>query len=444
MATAKLNSHSNPYNVVIQVVKFLLVALALYQLGLATQLEVQLPATLVLVNATPALQSSADRSFNVSFYGLHFFANYQNLDVRVILVSARGEQQLGPLRIQRSRVPFYSAHFNLPPSFAPGVYEYRYDVAFDGRNDRTRKTGKTYFVRYDVYAPCQPITGGPLTVRQGQRVALPGEWEGMELLPLTGEQQVAMETHGGSKWMKAQPSLAQGSHTIRFHSMMQVSRVDQGRAFIETKIRQTGQPGPRIYWDRSTLFCSMTGPNCAGAAVDINQVEPNDRIAFGSRVEGARHIATRIMVSPPDQSCADVELTLVVEPNEPPRSAYDADSPGEVSLYTSWSFYESPRSGSAIGRDFFNLNRYIIDPDGRKADTNEPDVRITNLILDPNFRDPRFSLEKTSAGEFRLYVNPSAPQVFGAIKITEAVRVALIAKDEGKPQNLTLRITRDR
>jgi hypothetical protein len=446
MATTLLNSHSNPYNVVIQVVKFLLVAFALYQFSLATQLAVKLPATLVLVDATPELQLSGDRSFFVTFYGLHFFANYHDIEVRVSLVSAQGEQQLRPQRIQKIQIPFYSMHFDLPSSFSPGLYQFRYEIAFDGRSDRVRKTGKTYVVSYYVISPCQPITGGPLTVRQGQRVALPAEWDGMELLPLTGQQQVAIETHNDSKWMRAQPSSRQGLYTIKFRSMMLVSGVDQNHMFIETTNAQTGQAGPRVYWDRGTLFCSMAmaGRDCIGAPIDINQVEPNDRIAFTCRVEGTRHIATRIVVAPQNQNCADIELTLVVQPNEPPRSAYDADPPEEVSLYTSWSFYESPRDGSAIGRDFFNLNRYIIDPDGRKADTNEPDVRITNLSLDPNFRDPRFSLERTSAGEFRLYVNPSAQQVFGPIKITEAVRVALIAQDEINRKSLTLRISRDR
>lgn len=442
MATTNLHFHSNPYNVVIQVVKFLLVALALYEFGLATQLAVKLPATLVLVNATPELQLSGDRSFYVTFYGLHFFTNYRDLEVRVSVAGPRGEQQLHPLRLQKKKVPFYSVHFDLPSSFSPGTYGFRYEIAFDGRNDRTRSTGGTYFVTYAVVSPCQAITGGPLTVRQGQRIALPAEWEGAELLLLTGQQQVAMETRNGSHWMRIQ--LRPGLYTVKFQSMMLVSRVDQEHQFIETRNAQTGQAGPRVYWDGSTLFCSMAGPSCTGASIDINQVEPNERIAFACRAEGAKHLATRIVVAPKDQVCADIELSLVVEPNESPRSAYDADPPGEVSLYSSWSFYESPREGSAVGRDFFNLNRYIIDPDGRKTDTNEPDVRITNLSQDPRSRDPRFSLERTSAGEFRLYVNPSAQQVFGSMKITEAVKVALIAQDEANIRNLTLVITRDR
>jgi hypothetical protein len=436
MAIAHLPMRGKLYNVVAQLLKFLLMPLAVYEMALSTQLQIKLPATLALVDATPEVQHSREPSFNVAFYGLHFFASYEELEVRVSLVHPDGEEQLPPQRFKKKRIPFYSTQFGLPGSPVPGKFSFRYAVAFDGRGDRIEKTNKTYVVNYTPPSPCENvILRGPLSVRRGQRVALPTEWEGMDLVPFTYGQQVAIETHDSRKWLKAQPSLGEGTPTIEFQSLMLVTNLDQRGKFITTRNGQTQNAGPVTYWKENPLVCSI-GDKGRGTSVEVSQILPNSRIAFEYRLDKeqdgtTRRVATRIIVAPAGQQTADVKLGLVVSHNEPPRSAYDQDVTGEVTLYTSWLF----------GGDYFNLNRYIIDPDGQNARTFDQDVRVSNFRLRTT-EDSRFELipPQDQVRDFRLRLRQTVNQIFQGIPAEESISLDIVAGDEVNDKTLTLKI----
>jgi len=433
MAMAHLPMRGKLYNVVAQLLKFLLMPLAVYEITLSSQLQISLPATLALVDATPGAQDSQDRTFNVAFYGLHFFSTYHELVVRVSVLNPDGEKQLAIQTFRRKEPPFYSTQFSLPDTYIRGKYKFRYEVAFDGKNDHLMKMSKDYVINYSPTFPCKEvITGGPLSVRRGQRVALPAEWEGMDLLPLTDGQKVAIETHNNKKWIKAQPTLGEGNPTIGFQSLMLVTKLDQGSQSITTRNGQTQNAGPTIYWRESPLVCSI-GENGIGTPIEVKDIPANYRIAYIYRVEAARPLATQIIVAPANQRTDDIKLSLVVSNNEPPRSAYDGDPLGEVTLYTSWLF----------GGNYFNLNRYIIDPDGQNARTYDHDVRVSSLRM-ATTQDPRFELAppEGDARDFRLLIKQPVNQIFQGMPADEPVSLDLVAGDEVNVRTLTLKIFR--
>jgi hypothetical protein len=440
VTTTNWHTYSNPYNVVIQVVKLLLVALAVYLLSLSTQLQTKFATNIVLVNATPKDQISIDRSFTVALYALRFFSDYNTLQVRASLVDAKGETPLDPQIFKKENVPFYSARFWLPRTYEPGTYKFRYDVIFDGHSSPRRPNiteDRQVTLKLPVDSVIRPAFIAPLVVHQGQKVYLPAEWDAMDVRPFSYRGQLSVGSDNNRRWIRALPNLGIGPHPVEFQSLMRIKDLDLRGRFVSTENSQTHKAGPAIYWNENTTRFYRIGKDGVATGITPGQIEVENRISAICRKEGAKYIASEIYVASAGFQAPDFTQNLIVEPNEKPRSAYDRDDPGEVSLFSDWLFLDTVRD-----RYYFNLNRYLIDPDGRNLDTNNLEVRVTRMKMQSN--DNRFTLASPSRDtrDFRLYLTPSGYQDLMNLRVGSSILIALVVEDEVNSQKLTLRISK--
>ena len=141
MRSTAHHGHGGIVNVLFQLLKFLLVILAIYTLKLRDQLEITLPATVAVINATPDSQVVSSPDFLVSFYALQFFGQYDTVTATIRLYNSSGK----PLGDPKPGLPsprvdsqghehyLHSITFTLPE---PGDYEFDYTVQFDPGNQK--------------------------------------------------------------------------------------------------------------------------------------------------------------------------------------------------------------------------------------------------------------------------------------------------------------------
>jgi hypothetical protein len=415
------------FNVALQVLKFVLLALAVYSMSLSQQLGIKLPATLALVDATPAMQSSQDGKFKVAFYALHFLDDYKQLGLKVFIVKGQEQPQLlTDRKLERKAVPFYSEEVTLPDDLPADIYQFAYEVSFDMKTERTKTTGKSYRIEHDPHVDiaCPDIS---IYVLKGQRAPLPFSWEGMDLIPARSSSGITVESVGGKKWLRARNLNSRTEpYIVEFESLMVVDAKKD--LCLTTRNGATQQPGPTVCIDKDTSYF--------GSITNWSDIVPGDHIAYMGITNSDRSIhATQVSALRGDAApSSSLSVRLVVVENRPPRSAYAMDTPDEVSLFTSWIFTDNARS-----MRYLNLNRYIIDPDGRN-EKDQPDIRVRQLSMERD--DPRFELQQPTNDlpEFRLYFRQDPDQVFRDVS---SIQIPLIAQDETNKVSLTLRITKD-
>jgi len=428
---------SGLFNVSLQVLKFVLTALAVYSMSLSQQLGIELPATLALVDATPAIQNSRDGSFKVAFYALHFLQDYEQLELKVYFKNEDNTDGpvLSSITLHRKEIPFYSEEIKLPDLSLRGRYRFGYDIAFDSKADKEgrKSTGKSYQIVYDPFIEPDVTVDVPISVRRGQRALLPANLSWLDLRPADQNIGVSVDSGGNKRWLRAN-GIGSGSYRIAlaFTSHMTVNAKSQrGQEHcFNTGDSMAGQMGPLVCVDNGTFY--------KGQINNWDAIQPGDRIAFigSARMDGslrASHVvATRDQQAPE----GNILLGLIVLTNEPPRSAYALDVRGEVTMYTSWRF-----SDSDTGLYYLNLNRYIIDPDGRNQ-SDEADIRVKQLHMAAEDRSFELQAPSNDRPEFRLVFRQSVEQIFRAGRTIE---VPVVAQDEANPRvPLTLKITMDR
>jgi hypothetical protein len=434
MSLAQSRQRSNLYNVTIVLLKFLLVPLAFYQLVLFVQLELKFGRPFDLVDATPDSQLSRDGSFYLAFYGVHILAPYQTVSVDVDVWGADQSAKLHAEGVKQKDVPFYPFDgdplpgFALPRGWPPGIYRFRYRVTFHHWwTQETVSKGKTYSFRYDPGGVDVLVEGVPVFVRRGQMARLSSDWANMGLTVVGTNPGVRIEKHGQDTWIRAMPSLAKGEHTIQLQSLLYIDQVDLQQRRVATKRVGANEPGPMLQLAADTVILQRrTSP------VGLAEAKPGYRIAFRGQPGGVR----ALLVTPASLvAAADVTLRFVVMDNEPPRSAYDGDDPGEVSVLTSYLFEG----------EYFNLSRYIVDPDGQNADNGNADIRVTRITLpenQPNYG--LFTLPPARGGEdFLLHLTDSGRRALAAAKEGDEVRLSLEVSDEVNRPRLTLIITKN-
>jgi hypothetical protein len=435
------------YNTTVVLLKFLLAPLAVCVLVLFVQLGVKFPRAFALVDATPRAQMSSDGSFYVAFYGLHLFASYNSLDIKVSVTSgARGE----PKQLDRYISPdetkadkknvFFSERFTLPVEFLQGDYAMAYTVIFHGRRDR-EEIRKGYTISYRREQACEnAVTEGvPVFVRQGQWAPLPKDWARMGLRVVGNNPGVAVETIDGAPRVRISPSLGlpkgqeQAEYLISLQSTLFVTK--PGTNSISAK-PALADPETKVNYGSNAGFLRR-----CGSYPYVTQAAIGQRLAFA----GPPNAATRVLLTPAsyDQT-ADVTLRLFVERNLPPESvSYDDRLRGVVSLFTSWLFVDQSKEyGNREHQRYFEMNRYVIDPDGRDPATNDPDVRPAEI--DPS--DAGFFTPWRSTGpgrEVRFYLTESGFNQLKSLSAGDSVKMHIVAQDELPRSPLTLVVTKD-
>ena len=195
----------NLSNVLFQVLKFLLVTVAIYQIGLRQQLGLNLDKDFAVVNATPAL-TTENEQFTLSFYVLHFFKDYKEFELHAEAFSPiQGTKQL---RVREDKtqelVDVPSLTFKHPPESSNDPHYFvqdftlpegpssnwriSYYVTFDGRQDTKTDVNTFDVTRVPPSGIGELQVPTPLTVVQGQRVPMPDTLAGMALVPAVGNQ----------------------------------------------------------------------------------------------------------------------------------------------------------------------------------------------------------------------------------------------------------------
>jgi hypothetical protein len=412
------------YNTIIALLKFLLAPLGVCVVVLFGQLHITFPAPYALLDATASTQFNRDRVFHVGFYALHVFAHYDALDVTAAAVfppdsshKTNWSMSMGDLYLTakgRSEVPFYAGEFKLPAQLGAGTYNVSYAVTFHGRKD-LRVAGETKTFTYDPQFVCVNALEEDYAVfvRRGQHAQLPSQWTEMELSP-SGGQDVKVETHTNlpnPAWLWALPSLGEGTHRVELQSALFVEKFDPKDNLVTTT------RGTKVYFDAKTRFL----PRCGGPRIAA-EIQHGDRIAFTNRPD---HIADAVLITPPALAAgADIVLTLLVGPNQPPQPVYARNGPGVVVAFTGCLF-----GGGAD--QFFNLNRDIVDPDGQDQSTYEPSIRVTRMTLLGGLDAADFALTRDrDSGDFLLSLTPAGIQWLRTARPGATRQVRLAAGDE--------------
>jgi len=438
----------NFYNSVILFLKLALSMLAVYQLVLVYQLQVRFIDMRGIVNTTQLHELAIiEPKVTVSFYTLELFGSYKTLTVKGYITEINNvplstPQPLEPLNAQhilRKTPPLYHATFRLPPNVTPGAtFKVAYEVRFDGRQApvyKQERDGKleSYPFRYDPPGTGLILSESiPLTLRRGQRVRLPDELRGMRLrltdgsLPFTVQDGV----------LRAEAGARLGAYRVSLASQLLVDSVDASNGLV-----LIGPP------DSIRLRCSKDTAifRHSGERLRIEEIQAGDRIAFVGPYNSSRAEweASRVFVTSQRSSVSDVALQVVVQDNIAPGSAYESErSRSEVGLYTAWLF-----SGQQPGQLYWNLSRYIIDPDGQDPTTLQPTVRPRSMRLIPGTQyDGWFDLTGPLPpfGDYHLYVTRRGRQGFAA-ETSRRMEIQLIVNDELDRSRLplTLVITED-
>jgi hypothetical protein len=454
MASASSTASSRLYNVTLQVLKFILITLALYQLKLHEQLGFDLPATFVVINATPETQIVKDGKLNVGFYALNFLQDFKNLQLQIYCTPIRQnhnhnapsakpangadqnimllvDQPISIPKVEKGKKPFYPKQIDIPIGrLKYGNYSFYYTVEYFGENDRSLRKftvpeskEKKLTFRYQPGDQPKMDIEQYLQVAKGQSVQLPLQIADTEYrfcrpenngcTPFSG---VELKWFRGVPHLHAKAELREGEYRISLKSELTIREVvtNAGTGQITGFRTQYGggapqraRPGPDVLIEenRTTIY------DCAANLVIAkDRVSVGDRIAFVKNKNpqsGAWFVGTIFRHdSAGNQPLDAVILILKVVENLPPRSSDSTDPIGRVSLFQKWLFYDI--NG---GLRYFDLGKNIVDPDGRNDDDtaihslldNSPDIRVRRMSYMDGSSDQYFEMRKVD-NSFRFYL----------------------------------------
>jgi hypothetical protein len=138
----------------------------------------------------------------------------------------------------------------------------------------------------------------------------------------------------------------------------------------------------------------------------------------------------------------DFSVSFIVLENQSPRSTYRG-GPASTDAYVVKLFADNYFDSADGSYQYFNLSRYIIDPDGKSgAGTAEVHVRsITDLDDSRSFT----LLRDAPTGDFHLRINGGIGQLLRALPgVGTHVQIAMMAHDEVNHQKISVLIERRR
>jgi hypothetical protein len=103
-------------------------------------------------------------------------------------------------------------------------------------------------------------------------------------------------------------------------------------------------------------------------------------------------------------------------------------------VFSTWIF--------GAGSGYFNLNRYIIDPDGQNQTTYQPSIRVARMTLLPGANAQFFDLTRSQNGDFHLNLTAAGRNWLDNANPGAEMTTELVANDELDRTPLRLEITK--
>ncbi len=391
----------NLSNVLFQVLKFLLVTVAIYQIGLREQLGLNLDDDFSLVNATPVVQLTETGRFTVSFYVLHFFRDYKFFTVEASAqpdgksaaqpltpfggVPARFEQP-GP---GTGTPHYFSLEYVLPPGMTNRCLV-RYAVTFDGNPKTKHEVARIQVKHIPPVDPKGLVVPTPLSVVRGQRCEMPENLLGMNLWPASESAEVKVVSEAERVWIESRNQsnkvLPVGTSNVAFRTRATVAGVDTNKKTIT--VETVGRPAATVDMAHTALY-RFPPSGAAPRRISLDDLSnlKNPGIVFTGAVKnGLIAPLQEVRVGDPQDPRMHVTLTLVVGPNRPPEPVYT--EPGSRTFNARCAdFFGNPTLN--LANRYLNLNRIIVDPDGKSPSTGAANIRVAFAITADAGRDDR-------------------------------------------------------